>query len=1097
MQEKDATIKSFMNKLTAIYEVLCKLLNATSPTTPFTVTGTDCSGAPVTAEATSTVQTIPHPNFIQKVRIECDNKIDPEVVCLSNDGGTTIVKGWEVFDVSTNPPTSTLYIGGAAVTGYSVVPCDKPMQYDYEKERVCVDGLNYTKWYVWDKTGDGLPNLVTVRWLDETDTVVAAPDPLLINNINCKGCKKEIFATHDRFISVPGVPVGFVAYEMTNDLPTQGLDVSNAYFHLIYPTLNGTQNIAYGPQLTDYFANPQLGILWSDIAGVQAVIDFVLPLMNLSVGDVVYAINTTNTPIFLLSPTAVAELANNTYLHIYWGDTDVHSSYNETADVNVIAANPNILLGGANKCVGIQEIKEKDTCTGEETYRYVIEDLNGDLVNVTSIYPDFVEADVLLECPAVSKTVDVPNCAGTLVEKEVDSIVGAYILNQENKHTETVYDIVNAAIGGTITYTYTSPTNIALNLNTVTVTNDSLVGFWTDFGDGYNDFGNVPDHSYNADGSYEIKTYAILNSKNKILINAKEVIITNGVVAYAPTGTSSTINRPYRHVVNTALQNYCGNTPVDNPYLADGTSYTPTGTLGLHLDAIIDELEDNAEWNPENVADLVECVVGSANLVTEALDVNLGAIKEVVNPGSTLTTFHTLLGNNLDIQGDGLTNIMGAGINANISGSTYIGAQFTYTFNLIGEDDPGDPADFGITVWDNVAGTSVTATSITSTATYAGDAQGSGLNVPFYGWGAPGTYTIVWTGDLPVGDYTIGYMNQNFSPADHVELQVTHNLVDSMTTSKAQLVALDQCTIDALTPDPVLREVNFIDCRTIQTAEVESVGAVYVLNNKFESVETVYDIQQSTIIGSITPTISGNRLTIPFAGLTVTNIAPVTGTLAVDFGSGFVNYGGTPDQDFTNQPNGEYESKIYYIAFVDGKVIYLLLGVCEFTVTNGVPTITSTIPINVNRSIDRCIGVAKQQFCEGSPVGDPYDPDGNSYVFQGNKSYKCPELVNEYIPNGNSDNLTQILGLETPNGKSYTNTIVPQNPQPAIVKSITVTRQSGAIVEVSFDNGLTWDFRIIGTGGFTWGQGNSEGLNTAFMRVRQLGNGTFNIHWEI
>lgn len=255
--------------------------------------------------------------------------------------------------------------------------------------------------------------------------------------------------------------------------------------------------------------------------------------------------------------------------------------------------------------------------------------------------------------------------------------------------------------------------------------------------------------------------------------------------------------------------------PVDNPYLADGTSYTPTGTLGLHLDAIIDELEDNAEWNPENVADLVECVVGSANLVTEALDVNLGAIKEVVSPGSTLTTFHTLLGNNLDIQGDGLTYHMGAGINANISGSTYIGAQFTYTFNLIGEDDPGDPADFGITVWDNVAGTSVTATSITSTATYAGDAQGSGLNVPFYAWGAPGTYTIVWTGDLPVGDYTIGYMNQNFSPADHVELQVTHNLVDSMTTSKAQLVALDQCTINALTPAPVVAPIEVPNGRII------------------------------------------------------------------------------------------------------------------------------------------------------------------------------------------------------------------------------------------------------------------------------------------
>lgn len=721
--------------------------------------------------------------------------------------------------------------------------------------------------YTYATNTGGVEILKAIRYTISDGTPIALGVGDTVTPGACVVCRKEIFATHDRYITVPSAPAGFVAYEMTNDLPTQGLDVSNSYFHLIYPTLNGVTSDPIGPQLTEYFANPQLGILWSDIAGVQAVIDFVLPSMGLSVGDVVYAINTTNTPIFLLSPTAVAELANNTYLHIYWGDTDVHSSYNETADVNVIAANPNILLGGANKCVGIQEIKEKDTCTGEETYRYVIEDLNGDLVNVTSIYPDFVEADVLLECPAVSKTVDVPNCAGTLVEKEVDSIVGAYILNQENKHTETVYDIVNAAIGGTITYTYTSPTNIALNLNTVTVTNDSLVGFWTDFGDGYNDFGNVPDHSYNADGSYEIKTYAILNSKNKILINAKEVIITNGVVAYAPTGTSSTINRPYRHVVNTALQNYCGNTPVDNPYLADGTSYTPTGTLGLHLDAIIDELEDNAEWNPENVADLVECVVGSANLVTEALDVNLGAIKEVVSPGSTLTTFHTLLGNNLDIQGDGLTNLMGAGINANISGSTYIGAQFTYTFNLIGEDDPGDLGDFGITVWDNVAGTSVTATSITSTATYAGDAQGSGLNVPFYAWGAPGTYTIVWTGDLPVGDYTIGYMNQNFSPADHVNLSVTHNIVaGGITTTKAQLVALDQCTIDALTPVPVVTVTleNGSQNRITGAIALNSITAV---NPTFTGARdvTVYNSKNVTVAFEYTTTVNGtmHRQNIP------------------------------------------------------------------------------------------------------------------------------------------------------------------------------------------------------------------------------------------
>jgi len=118
----------------------------------------------------------------------CDQQstqIDPESVCLTNDGGITIINGWEVFDISTNPPTSKLYIGGIEVTGYSVVSCDKQMQYDYEKERICVDGETWTKWYVWDKTGDGTPSLVSVLWLDKNDLVVMPPDQTLINNIKC------------------------------------------------------------------------------------------------------------------------------------------------------------------------------------------------------------------------------------------------------------------------------------------------------------------------------------------------------------------------------------------------------------------------------------------------------------------------------------------------------------------------------------------------------------------------------------------------------------------------------------------------------------------------------------------------------------------------------------------------------------------------------------------------------------------------------------------------------------------------------------------------------------------------------------------------
>lgn len=216
---------------------------------------------------------------------------------------------------------------------------------------------------------------------------------------NCPNCQNEIFATHQRFYEVAAVPVGAVAYEMTNDLPTQGLDVSNSYFHLIYPTLNGITSDPIGAQLTEYFANVQSGILWSDIAGVQAVIDYVLPSMGLSAGDVIYAINTTNLPIFLLSPTAVAELANNTFLHIYWGAVDTHSNYNEKADATVIAANPVILTGNIGTiCVPIQEIKEKDSCTGLETYRYITENGTGNLVNASSVITGFDETKVLLNC---------------------------------------------------------------------------------------------------------------------------------------------------------------------------------------------------------------------------------------------------------------------------------------------------------------------------------------------------------------------------------------------------------------------------------------------------------------------------------------------------------------------------------------------------------------------------------------------------------------------------------------------------------------------------------------------------------------------------
>lgn len=112
---------------------------------------------------------------------------DVEITCISNDNGLTSTTGVIVYDTSIVPPTETIFLNGIDVSStYTKVPCAPTVVlYDYEKESICVDGNTYTKVFVFDKTGDGSPNLVSIFWLDETDTVVPTPDPLLINNSNC------------------------------------------------------------------------------------------------------------------------------------------------------------------------------------------------------------------------------------------------------------------------------------------------------------------------------------------------------------------------------------------------------------------------------------------------------------------------------------------------------------------------------------------------------------------------------------------------------------------------------------------------------------------------------------------------------------------------------------------------------------------------------------------------------------------------------------------------------------------------------------------------------------------------------------------------
>jgi hypothetical protein len=165
--------------------LLSQILTALTPVIK-TVDAELCDNTLESANVTSTVQTVPHPDFVQKVQLCPSPQKDPEVVCISNDSGQTIVSGWEVFDISqTGVVTSTIYLNGVDVTGtYIVVPCGIKVKYDYEREETCVDGKDWEKVYVFDPSS-AIPTLVGVLWLDENDLPQPAPDPLLINNINC------------------------------------------------------------------------------------------------------------------------------------------------------------------------------------------------------------------------------------------------------------------------------------------------------------------------------------------------------------------------------------------------------------------------------------------------------------------------------------------------------------------------------------------------------------------------------------------------------------------------------------------------------------------------------------------------------------------------------------------------------------------------------------------------------------------------------------------------------------------------------------------------------------------------------------------------
>jgi hypothetical protein len=179
-----------------------------------------------------------------------------------------------------------------------------------------------------------------------SDTILIQP----LGEDSCN-CKKEIFATHDRFYknTAPSLQVWTLLSKLGDPHPDAA---------------------SYGASFT---------YIGDNVAGTHPSGSYAGNGIN---GWIVYSV---------LSITQPVDDSNGHYWIL--GQPDSFGTFN----FNRVNANIEAPLVNA-ECISIQEIKEKDTCTNLETYRYIIEDGTGNLVDVTDIIPNFDENKVLFKC---------------------------------------------------------------------------------------------------------------------------------------------------------------------------------------------------------------------------------------------------------------------------------------------------------------------------------------------------------------------------------------------------------------------------------------------------------------------------------------------------------------------------------------------------------------------------------------------------------------------------------------------------------------------------------------------------------------------------
>lgn len=213
----------------------------------------------------------------------------------------------------------------------------------------------------------------------------------------------------------------------------------------------------------------------------------------------------------------------------------------------------------------------------------------------------------------------------------------------------------------------------------------------------------------------------------------------------------------------------------------------------------------------------------------------------------------------------------------------------------------------------------------------------------------------------------------------------------------------------------ILKLIDIPNCDwTTTQVEVDNISVTYLLNQKNKHTERLYDNITATLTGTIWLIITWTNVELDSTGIVATN--RVGANYILEVGTWFSDVGSLPSRDFANEPDWNYEIKIYRtFIFPEGRWDYLISTI-EIDKTGSTITVIWANPIAVNRSITYTSKEVLQDYCDNIPVWVPYLADWSNAIINWTLSLTYREEK------------TERLGISDANNNEITEVVIPFQP---------------------------------------------------------------------